>query len=392
MKAEMLYAIRTAAEVAKADLDLAVRDGVKKMIAFQAKSAEVHATAANARADLKSEIAANAKEIAAEIQGAVAADAAAQKALGDETSKAIEKTNKDITAYSDQMRAIALKTRADIKATNEKTLAAIKQEEERANGAIENFTAEDAARQEEARKFMEDELAIAAAATEKKFGDAYAHLADNREEAEEALEHIEDLSNKRFSESKKARGQLRKLMDENKAAAAAEVAALKNHLDGELAKARKVNHDNRIEMAKDLTEATEKFQEALGAQAKAQQAATDALNEEVSAATVASANALAHSKAAFDSKILMLTDTVVANAKEAEESFSRITGVVEDYAEAAELDRTLIKEETKALEAELNHALDRAISIGEAKAKAVAQRIAEHLKDTKRYIQVELND
>merc|ERR1712185_114007 len=63
-----------------------------------------------------------------------------------------------------------------------------------------------------------------------------------------------------------------------------------------------------------------------------------------------------------------------------------------DYAEASELDRTLIKEETKMMEAELNHALDRAISIGEAKAKAVAQRIAEHLKDTKRYIQVELND
>merc|ERR1711934_531139 len=84
--------------------------------------------------------------------------------------------------------------------------------------------------------------------------------------------------------------------------------------------------------------------------------------------------------------------TVVAHAKEAEEEFSRVTGVVEDYAEASELDRTLIQEETKAMEAELNHALDRAISIGEAKAKAVAQRIAEHLKDTKRYIQVELND
>merc|ERR1712159_247026 len=181
MKAEMLYAIRTAAEVAKADLDLAIADGVKKMIDFEEKSAEVHGTAAAGRADLRKEIAANAKEIADEIQGAVAADAAAQKALGDETAKAIEKTNKDITAYSDQMRAIALKTRADSKATNEKTLAAIKEEEERANGAIENFTAEDAARQGEARKFMEDELAIAAAATEKKFGDAYAHLADNRE-------------------------------------------------------------------------------------------------------------------------------------------------------------------------------------------------------------------
>merc|ERR1719484_243140 len=319
MKAEMLYAIRTAAEVAKADLDIAVRDGVKKMIAFQAKSAEVHTTAAAGRADLKAEIAANAKEIAAEIQGAVAADAAAQKALGDETAKALEKTNKDITAYSDQMRAIALKTRADIKATNEKTLAAIKEEEERANGAIENFTAEDAARQEEARKFMEDELAIAAAATEKKFGDAYAHLADNRGEAEEAmatafeglndslakqaaladsrfektvkdissarkqaadevaklrkdfgtemalataeakkteqilvdniakvsgevismkanqirvntkvaaeLKRVEELSNHRFTDSKKARGKLRMLMDENKQAASEEVSA-----------------------------------------------------------------------------------------------------------------------------------------------------------------------
>jgi len=209
---------------------------------------------------------------------------------------------------------------------------------------------------------------------------------------EEGLIHIENLSNKRFSENKAARGVLRKLMDDNKAAAAAETAALKDHLEAELAKARKVNHDARIEMAKDLTEATEKFQEALGAQAKAQQAATDALNEEVTAAGVASANALAHAKTAFDSKIVMLTDTVVAHAKEAEEEFSRVTGVVEDYAEASELDRTLIKEETKALEAELNHALDRAISIGEAKAKAVAQRIAEHLKDTKRYIQVELND
>merc|ERR1712046_432925 len=55
-------------------------------------------------------------------------------------------------------------------------------------------------------------------------------------------------------------------------------------------------------------------------------------------------------------------------------------------------DRELIKEETKALEADLNKALDRAISIGEAKAKAVEQRIAEHLKDTKRFLQVELNE
>merc|ERR1739848_435687 len=88
----------------------------------------------------------------------------------------------------------------------------------------------------------------------------------------------------------------------------------------------------------------------------------------------------------------MLTDTVTSHAKEAKDEFTRVTGVVNDYAAAAAADRELLKEETKALEADLNKALDRAISIGEAKAKAVEQRIAEHLKDTKRYLQVELNE
>merc|ERR1712006_16386 len=94
----------------------------------------------------------------------------------------------------------------------------------------------------------------------------------------------------------------------------------------------------------------------------------------------------------FDSKIVMLTDTVSEHSAAAKREFTRITGVVNDYNAVAEADRALLKEETKALEADLNKARDRAISIGEAKAKAVEQRIAEHLKDTKRYLQVELNE
>merc|ERR1711934_162426 len=94
----------------------------------------------------------------------------------------------------------------------------------------------------------------------------------------------------------------------------------------------------------------------------------------------------------FESKIIMLADTVSEHAHEAKAEFTRVTGVVNDYTEAAEADRQLIKDETKAMEADLNKALDRAIAIGEAKAKAVEQRIAEHLKDTKRYLQVELNE
>merc|ERR1711966_249253 len=69
-----------------------------------------------------------------------------------------------------------------------------------------------------------------------------------------------------------------------------------------------------------------------------------------------------------------------------------LTGVVHDYAKAAAADRDLIKAETQALEKDLQKAVARAISIGEAKAKAVEQRIAEHLKNTKRFLQVELNE
>merc|ERR1712178_231837 len=79
MKKEMLYAIRSAADVAKTDLDLAIKDGEEKMIAFEKKAAESHAASAEARQALKDEIAANAKEVERMIKDAVATDARAQK-------------------------------------------------------------------------------------------------------------------------------------------------------------------------------------------------------------------------------------------------------------------------------------------------------------------------
>merc|ERR1711959_116313 len=197
-------------------------------------------------------------------------------------------------------------------------------------------------------------------------------------QVQEELHFIEELSNHRHSV--------------NKAAAAAEVNALSEHLHTELDKARAHNAHNKRAMAKDLTDATEKFYEKLASQRKAQDAAHTGLETAINT-EVAVANAeLARAQEDFDSKIIMLADTVSEHAHEAKEEFTRVTGVVNDYAAAAAADRELIKDETKAMEADLNKALDRAIAIGEAKAKAVEQRIAEHLKDTKRYLQVELNE
>merc|ERR1711865_943874 len=90
--------------------------------------------------------------------------------------------------------------------------------------------------------------------------------------------------------------------------------------------------------------------------------------------------------------VTTLTNVVVANEKSAAAGMAKITGVVHDYAKAAAGDRKLIKEETVALEKDLNKAVARAISIGEAKAKAVEQRVAAHLNKTKRFLQAELNE
>merc|ERR1719440_1720229 len=187
------------------------------------------------------------------------------------------------------------------------------------------------------------------------------------------LERIEALANKRNSDDIRARGALRAVMDENKAAAKEEVAELRKQLTAGIEELRSKNAANK-----------------LAAQKKAQDEAHATLTSNIGAATAKSAAELKTAQAMFDSKIVMLTNTVVANHKAAEEGISKLTGVVADTAKANAADRELIRAETKAAEADLQKALDRAISMGEAKAKAVEQRIAEHLKNTKRYLQVEL--
>jgi len=125
---------------------------------------------------------------------------------------------------------------------------------------------------------------------------------------------------------------------------------------------------------------------------KAQMAASNALSAATSAAATATSNSLKRAKKMFATKIGMLTNVVAANAKRAHRDITALTGVVHNIAKAAAADRKLIKDQTKAMEADLNKAVTRAIQIGEAKAKAVEQRIAAHLKTSKRFLQVELSN
>merc|ERR1712205_234671 len=206
------------------------------------------------------------------------------------------------------------------------------------------------------------------------------------------LKRIVRVSDRRFSASKRARGKLKLLMDENKSAASAEVKALATSLKHKLAKARGRNARNRREMAKDLSKATKALYERMSNMQKKNARNARALGAATRAAGIASANALKRAKGQFASKISMLTDVVAANAKRAQRDLQRVTGVVHNIAKAAAADRKLIRDQTKAMEADLNKSIVRAIAIGEARAKAVEQRINENLKKTKRYLQTELSE
>merc|ERR1712072_1676042 len=180
MKKEMLYAIRSAADVAKRDLSIAIRDGVKKMKSFQKRAASSHAKSALARKALKARIARNAKAVSRMIRDAVSTDARARLALKAETAKAIKKTNTRVDAYAAQMKTQAKKARAEIKALATGTINKVRAHEAKMRKALAHAGAKDAARQKAALKFAASSLAIAEKESSQKFGKAYERMANNR--------------------------------------------------------------------------------------------------------------------------------------------------------------------------------------------------------------------
>merc|ERR1719182_1119388 len=207
------------------------------------------------------------------------------------------------------------------------------------------------------------------------------------------IKRIRSIANKRHSEARRARGKLKMLMDENKAAAAQEVKALARDTVRRIGHLRSRAARNRISMARDLTRATGKLYKRMSKMQSDSISASRKLNRSISASKVATRNALKHAKALFASKVVMLSNTVAANLKRNQGDLARVTGVVANIAKANAADRRLIKQQRSAMEADMNKSITRAIQLGEAKAKASAQRIAEYQKGAvKRFLRVELTE
>merc|ERR1711998_329521 len=429
---EMLYAIRSASKLAHDDLKIAIRTGVDKMVSFEKKAAASTAKSALERKALAAEIAANAqrmivqadatkahmkktidaplketqdeqKKAAAVAKKFTQADAAREESALKFVAEAIEAGKKSIEATYYKKYLMLAHDRGDADtalaaATRKLNDALAKQAaimDSRFSKTVKNLSA---ARKQagsavvQLRKDFATSLALVTAEVQKVetllissisvvSGEIISASANHYRvslRVEKEISRILKLANVEYSESKRARGKLKILMDENKAAASDEVHALAKSLKSKLshAEARKIR--SVAALYKDLAIASQSLYEKMAASQKS------------SASHVIDAGKLAVATDNFKSKIAMLANAVSSGAKRAERDMTAITGVVHNIDKAADADRPLIAACVKMAVDGMNTALTGAIMFGEARGKAVEQRIAIHRKDVKRWLQIEL--
>merc|ERR1712093_896750 len=200
------------------------------------------------------------------------------------------------------------------------------------------------------------------------------------------LKRITKLANDRRSASIRARGKLRKLLDENKKAASAEVQALTRSTR------RAINAVRSQAARKDLTRATKKLYGKLAGVQRKTMMMNKRNSARIAAYSARSRAALYSAKRQFGARLSTLTNTVTANNRKTESLLAGLTGVIRDNKMAAAKDRALIKAQTWAMNADLNKKLVRSIQMGEARAKKAADRAREHLASTKRSVLIEISE
>merc|ERR1711988_952789 len=206
------------------------------------------------------------------------------------------------------------------------------------------------------------------------------------------LRRITKLANDRQSASVRARGKLRKLLNENKRAAALEVAQLARSTGRAVRAIRSQSARNAHDAAKDLTRSTKKMYTSIAKQQRLNARRTRANARRIAAYSARSRAALYQAKKQFGARLTTLTNTVSANNRKTQSLLAGLTGVIRDKKAAGKREMNLIKAQTAALNADLNKKIVRSIEMGEARGVAIMGRAREHLARTKRAVLIEISE
>jgi len=206
------------------------------------------------------------------------------------------------------------------------------------------------------------------------------------------LKRIETLMNDHNSKSVKARGKLRAILDENKRAASEEVAALSGLFKKKITKIRAQAADDALSAKKDLTTATEAMFDKMAKHQTEMLYENKKATESIKDFAAKQIAGIGEAKDSFENRLSTLGNVVAANHKKVERGLEVLTGVVRDYKAAGKADRANIRKQNAAMASDMQKAIDRAIQIGEAKAKAVEQRARENLAHAKQSMLVEITE
>merc|ERR1711988_166460 len=202
------------------------------------------------------------------------------------------------------------------------------------------------------------------------------------------LRRITKLANDRQSASIRARGKLRKLLNENKRAAALEVAQLARSTGRAVRAIRSQSARNAQDAAKDLTRSTKKMYTSLAKQQRLNARRNGANARRIAAYSARSKAALYQAKKQFGARLTTLTNTVSANNRKTESLLAGLTGVIRSKKAAGKKEMNLIK----ALTADLNKKIVRSIEMGEARGVAIMERARASLKRVKSAMLVEVSE
>merc|ERR1719331_3151682 len=205
------------------------------------------------------------------------------------------------------------------------------------------------------------------------------------------MKRITTLANLRNSQSVRARGKLRNLLDANKKAAHEEVKALNALFTRKLASVRTKATQDARQAGRDLRAATGKL---YGKLAKVQLAAALAnakSGKKINKYAKKSQAAIVAARRSFNARLVTMTNRVASNARKATRGLEVLTGVIRKYKSNGKKDRALIRSQNKALGKDLQAKIDRYIQEGEARAKRIAHRARRNLKSAKKSMLLEIS-
>merc|ERR1711988_1967179 len=334
---EQLASVNTASEARYNEVVKAVEDGVDSaMKAADEKFSEAYIQMATNRKHFGEELASGYDKLNDSI--------AKLAALEDQR---FSKTVKDISAARKEASEQVAAARKHMKSAIVATTATAKQTESRIIGSIQEVSA----------------MVVSDKAAQIRINEA----------VDGELKRLLEKSNDYETKNVAARGIIRKIMDENKQAAAQEVEELAKEAQADLKKLRSQQAGTLLQFKQDLTSATESVYEKLAKDNKAQQAALSGLKGNLAEATATTQKSLADAKDVFSSRVITLENAITANAKHFEDGLTHLTGVTMNWKEAAESDRANIRMMRDGMVADLNKNIARAIQLGEAKIKAVEE-------------------